>query len=92
MSCDELFSKGLIKRFDGSPAQVKKRIELARRDINVARAMIANDRDWAFSMAYNAILQATRALMFAKGFRPGSGEGQHKVTVRFAELTLGKTF
>jgi uncharacterized protein (UPF0332 family) len=54
--------------------------------------MMANDRDWAFSMAYNAILQATRALMFAKGFRPGAGEGQHKVAVQFAEITLGEKF
>lgn len=54
--------------------------------------MMANDRDWAFSMAYNAILQATRALMFAKGFRPGTGEGQHKVAVQFAEIALGEKF
>ncbi len=83
MSYEELLNKGLIKRFEASPSQVKNRIELAKRDIKAARLMMANDRDWAFSMAYNAILQATRALMFAKGFRPGTGEGQHKVAVQF---------
>jgi hypothetical protein len=31
-------------------------------------------------------------LMFAKGFRPGAGEGQHKVAVQFAEMTLGEKF
>jgi uncharacterized protein (UPF0332 family) len=90
MSYEELLHKGLIKRFKTSPAQVKNRMELAKRDIKAAKAMLANDRDWAFSMAYNAILQATRALMFYKGFRPGTGEGQHKVAVQFAEITLGK--
>lgn len=30
--------------------------------------------------------------MFAKGFRPGTGEGQHKVAVQFAEITLGERF
>ncbi|MCD6570252.1 MAG: hypothetical protein J7L53_06075 [Deltaproteobacteria bacterium] len=65
MNYEDLLSKGLIKQFNASPAQVKSRIELAKKDIKAARAMIANDQDWAFSMAYNAVLQATRALMFA---------------------------
>jgi len=69
MSYEKLLHKGLIKRFKTSPAQVNNRMELAKRDIKAAKAMLANDRDWAFSMAYNAILQATRALMFYKGFR-----------------------
>lgn len=90
MNYKELLSKGFIKHFKVSPVQVRKRVELAKRDIKAARAMMANDHDWAFSMAYNAVLQATRALMFAKGFRPGTGEGQHKIAVQFAELTLGK--
>jgi len=92
MNYDELVHKGLIKQFRVSPEQVKNRLTLAQRDIAAARAMMATDRDWAFSMAYNAVLQATRALIFAKGFRPGTGEGQHKVAVRFAEITLGETF
>ena len=92
MSYEELLNKGLIKRFKASPSQIKNRIELARRDIKAARIMMANDRDWAFSMAYNAMLQATRALMFAKSFRPSAGEGQHKVAVQFAEITLGEKF
>jgi uncharacterized protein (UPF0332 family) len=92
MSYEELLNKGLIKRFKASPSQVKSRIELAIRDIKAAKLMMANDRDWAFSMAYNAMLQATRALMFAEGFRPSAGEGQHKVAVQFAEITLGEKF
>jgi uncharacterized protein (UPF0332 family) len=92
MSYEELLNKGLIKRFKASPSQVKNRIELAKRDIRAARLMMANDRDWASSMAYNAILQATRALIFYKGFRPSTGEGQHKVAVQFAEITLGEKF
>jgi uncharacterized protein (UPF0332 family) len=92
MNYEELLNKGLIKRFKTSPAQVKNRMDLVKRDIKAAKAMLANDRDWAFTMAYNAILQATRALMFAKGFRPSAGEGQHKVAVKFAEITLGEKF
>lgn len=92
MAYEDLLRKGLIKRVDQSPSASKSRMDLAKRDIKAARIMMPNDRDWAFSMAYNAILQATRALMFAKGFRPGTGEGQHKVAVEFAEITLGEKF
>ena len=61
MGYEELLNNGLIKRFKPSPAQVNNRMELAKRDIKAAKATLARDRDWAFSMAYNAILQATRA-------------------------------
>jgi len=90
MTYDELLNKGLLKRAKVSPSQVRERLGLAKRDIKASKNMMASDRDWAFSMAYNAILQATRALMFAKGYRPAGGEGQHKVAVMFAEMSLGE--
>ena len=36
---------------------------------------------------YNAMLQAVRALMFSKGYRP-TGSNQHISVIRFAELFL----
>ena len=92
MTYEDLLNRGLIRRFASAPAQAASRLALAKRDIKAAEAMMAIDRDWAFSMAYNAVLQATRALMFANGFRPATGEGQHKVAVEFAEITLGEKF
>jgi hypothetical protein len=41
MSYEELLHKGLIKRFKTSPAQVNNRMELAKRDIKAAKAMLA---------------------------------------------------
>lgn len=92
MTYEDLLDKGLIRRVRLSPSQVNDRLALAKRDIKAAKTMMASDRDWAFSMAYNAVLQATRALMLARGFRPAGGEGQHKVAVIFAEITLGEKF
>ena len=89
---EKLLDSELIKPFKASAPQIRNRIKLAKRDIKVARKTMAHDRDWAFSIAYNAILQATRALMFAEGFRPSSGEGQHKAAVQFAEIVLGEKF
>ena len=65
---------------------------LADRDIKTAKMIIASDWDWGFSIAYNAMLQAARALMFSKGYRPSEGEGQHIAAVRFAEIVLGEQF
>jgi len=71
MAYDELVNKGLIKPFDAAPAQVKDRLALARRDIRTAGTP-GIGHDWAYSIAYNAMLQSARALMFAEGYRPSS--------------------
>jgi uncharacterized protein (UPF0332 family) len=69
--------------------KVEDALNLAKRDITVAKALLRENDDWAFSIAYNAMLQALRALMFSKGYRP-SGRNQHISVVRFAELFLRK--
>jgi len=92
MKYSELQNKGLIHPYHGSKKQVQKHLKLAERDIKTSQRIVAEDWDWAFNIAYNAILQAGRALMFYKGYRPTSGEGAHMSVVQFAEITLGKTF
>ena len=91
MTYKELETKGLIKPFKARKQQIKKQMELADRDLKAATAIIEVNNDWAYSIAYNAILQAVRALMYLEGFRP-IGEGQHKTAIYFAELALGETF
>jgi uncharacterized protein (UPF0332 family) len=92
MDYSELQNSGLIHPYRSSKKQVQKRLQLAERDIKTSQKIVAEDWDWAFSIAYNAILQAGRALMFYKGYRPTSGEGAHLAVVQFAEVTFGKTF
>ena len=69
----------------------KKKIEdavlHARRDIETSRVVLQTDYDWAYTIAYNAVLQAGRALMFSKGHRP-DGNSQHISVVKFAGLFL----
>jgi uncharacterized protein (UPF0332 family) len=90
MAYESLLKRGLIKPFDAAPSQISDRIALARRDIDTASGL--SNSDWAYNIAYNAMLQAARALMFAEGYRPAGGEGQHKAVVQFAELALGRAF
>jgi hypothetical protein len=65
MTYAELLNKGVLKRVKVSPSQVRERLGLAKREIKAAKIMMASDRDWAFSMAYISVLQATRALMLS---------------------------
>lgn len=85
MTLDELEREGYIKRLSVDKKKVEDAFNLAKRDIKVAKSVLREDDDWAFSIAYNAMLQAIRALMFSKGYRP-SGRNQHISVVRFAEL------
>lgn len=56
----------------------------------MAERNLPDDRDWAYSIAYNAVLQASRALMLAEGYRPRGAE-QHLTVVQFIEEVIGKT-
>jgi uncharacterized protein (UPF0332 family) len=91
MGYKELLAKNLIKPFKAEEKQIKKQMELASRDLKVAKAVLGVNNDWTYNIAYNAILQAVWALMYAEGFRP-IGEGQHKTAILFAEFALGDKF
>jgi uncharacterized protein (UPF0332 family) len=88
MALDDLLRSGRIKRETISPAELREALKLADRDLRVARKLMNEELDWGFTVAYNAVLQAGRAFMFAKGFRPASAEG-HKNTFAFLAAALG---
>jgi len=64
MDLDELERRGHIKRLPMDVKKIEDSLNLAKRDVNVARSVLNENCDWAFSIAYNAMLQAVRALMF----------------------------
>ena len=87
MSIDELLKKRKIFRHRASREEVKRLLELADRDIRMAKLTMAEDWDWAFSIAYNAVLQSARAFMYSRGFRPAAEQG-HKNTFAFLRAAL----
>ena len=89
MTCNDLLRAGRIRRERISKAEIRRALERAERDLKVARKIMAEDWDWGFAVAYNAVLQASRAFMFARGYRPASAEG-HKTTFAFVRATLGR--
>ena len=82
MTIEELLRERRVHRQKVAAADIAAGIARAERDIESARFMLERDPAWAFSIAYNAVLQASRALMFSRGFRPSSHEG-HKNTFAF---------
>ena len=82
MTLDRLLQERRIYRQKIASADILAVIARAESDIDSAQYMLKRDPDWAFSIAYNSVLQASRALMFSRGFRPSSHEG-HKNTFAF---------
>jgi HEPN domain. len=91
MKYDELLKAGRIRKQKISPVEIERALERADRDIKTARLVMAGDWDWGFAVAYNAVLQASRAFMFAQGYRPTGAEG-HKNTFAFMRLAMGKKY
>jgi uncharacterized protein (UPF0332 family) len=91
MNYDELLKSQRIRREKVSPAEIAHAMERAERDLQTARTLIEHDRDWSFAVAYDAVLQASRACMFAQGFRPASSES-HKNPLAFMRIAMGKDY
>jgi uncharacterized protein (UPF0332 family) len=86
---EDLQRQGLIKTVPVDKKKIQDARDLALRDITTARTILGSDLDWAYTIAYNAVLQAGRALMFSQGYRP-DGANQHVSVVKFVELYLNK--
>lgn len=76
-------STDLWDKIELDSSLVENGISLALRDLHTAELLFAQeDYDWCLAVSYNAMLQAGRALMFSKGFRP-KGEFKHVSVVEF---------
>lgn len=91
MSLKRLETRGLIEKVSFSDKQVASNIKRASKDLVTAKANIEIDEEWAYAIAYHAMLRAGRALMFSLGYRP-KGKDQHKTVVDFCAEMLGEEF
>ncbi len=91
MDLEELLKEGRIHKEKISSQEIKRALARAERDLKTARKIMAEDWDWGFAVTYNAVLQASRAYMFAKGYRPSHGEG-HKNTFTFMKIVMGEEY
>ena len=91
MNLQRLEKLGLIEKARVNPNQVRANLKRARRDLATSKANLNIDEEWAYTIAYHAMLRAGRAWMFASGYRV-KGKDQHKTVVDFCAETLGEEF
>ena len=91
MAYERLLKTGRIQPYSARPSETAQLLQVANRDIGTAEKNLEEVPDWAYTIAYNAVLQASRALMLHDGFRPRGGE-QHATVVEFIEERLGANF
>lgn len=88
MNLSDLLAEGKIKKVEPDAKQAQECLSVAKRDLKLAKKLLTEDFDWAFSIAYNAMLQSARALMFAEGYA-AVGENHHKIAVDYTDVKLG---
>jgi uncharacterized protein (UPF0332 family) len=90
MNLEGLLKNKMIESIETDDKLVKKSVNSASRDLKTAKVVLENENyDWSLAIAYNAMLQAGRALMFSRGYRP-VGEYKHVAVVEFVHSEFGK--
>ncbi|SRR6266480_806590 len=80
-----------ILREPAARGQVKQQLAAARRDLETAHGLLTSENEWAYNIAYNAMLLAGRAVMFSEGYRP-TAAGGHAAVVEFLGICLDASF
>ncbi len=84
MDLKMLLNEGMVEELESTPEMVRQTMEGAGKDLKSAREVFGTGNfDWALVIAYNAMLQAGRAFMYSRGYRP-RGQYKHLAVARFA--------
>jgi len=89
MNSEELLSKGMIEALDIDSNLIKKTLTRGEKNLKSSKKIFKSEEyDWTLAVAYSAMLQAGRALMFSKGYRP-KGEFKHLSVIEFVHSEFG---
>ncbi len=91
MTYERMLNSGQIRPYAARPSEIQQLLQVVARDLKTAVRNLKEAPDWAYSIAYNSVLQAGRALMLNEGYRPRGGE-QHAAVVEFVAERLGKAY
>ncbi len=89
-SLEELQQEGWIKAEAVSRQEIALVLERAREEASAAQKLFNDFPSPAYELAYNAMLLAVTALLYADGYR-ARVERHHKTLTEFAEARLGAT-
>ena len=91
MAYEDLLKRRIIEPVAISKGEIVEHLRVAKHDSSVAQEIAAVDLDWAFTVAYNGILQTALSYMYFQGYRP-RGEGKHLNTFRFLKVALPEAY
>lgn len=86
-----LLEENKIKEHKAARDEIESVLEIADRDLGFAKLAMAHNWDWAFTIAYNAAMSASRAYMYYTGYRSSSPES-HKTVWKFMLLALPEEY
>lgn len=92
MSWKELLKNHSLEKKKVSHKEVDNVLGKARQSLRAAEVLLEkNFEEGAFKEAYDAMLLASRALIFSLGYRPRT-VGSHTIAIRFCQQYLGVDF
>ena len=86
----KLKSSGHIREIPIDKKQVEDLVRLAKRDLKVSERLLPENLDWSYIVAYNSMLQMSRAFMCSYGYTT-SEEEHHKTVIEFLAAIIGDT-
>lgn len=92
MTWKKLLENNSLQKKGISFEEVNKVLAKADKSLRAAEFLLEKDLDESvFKEAYDAMILASRALMFSLGVKPRT-VGAHLITINFCELYLGASF
>ena len=89
MAYEELRERGLVEEIRPDFRQISTLLARALKDLSTARANVTIDKEWAYTIAYQAMLRAAKAMVMAEGWRP-RGRDQARTIVLLVGEILGE--
>lgn len=91
MIYEKFLKDNLIKKEKPDFKQIECQIKRANKDLKTAEANLPIDLTWAFAIAYHAMMRASKALIYSKGYLP-TAKKSHKTIVELTKLILGNEY
>lgn len=91
MSLDSLIKDGKGFAFKATKEEICRALNIAKRDLILAKKTKKDRLDWCFAICYKAVLQTCRAYMFSLKYRPSSYQS-HKVIFEFMHNMMGESY
>ena len=91
MNYEKFLKDNLIKKEKPDFKQIAYQLKRAQKDLKTAKANLSIDLTWAFAIPYHAMMRASKALMYSKGYLP-TARKSHKTIVELTKLILGNEY